>query len=141
MGFSRPEKHAWFNLAVLATATSLFMLLWGTIGRAPATGAIGVLGLWALGPIFYRGGQDRTFEGADELEQLIQRRSLIVGLLGAWTSMGAIGLVVWAVSGMAGRISVHVLPGMVGASLIVFVAVHAVGTLVQYSAVYRYGGG
>lgn len=139
VALSRQEKHAWFNLAICGLAGMTFLALWPWLGPQRAAGALGVLGLWALGPIFYGASDQKRDEEPDELGRLIQVRAVLAGYAVFWLVFVGVCVGIWAAYGSRGRIAVNVLPLLALGGWALFVVVQSVALLVQYSAVCRHG--
>ena len=75
------EKHAWFNVAVIAVALIGVGSLYPFLGNA-AHGALGICGLLGFGPLFYRKRDQEIV--LDERAILIQQRSALLGYAIFW---------------------------------------------------------
>ncbi|MFH0908213.1 MAG: hypothetical protein V1929_05585 [bacterium] len=127
---SRLEKHAWFNIAVFAAACVLFAIAYPRIGLLPATGCIGLCGLWGLTPrLFYPKGNLYAF--LDEREQVIMRRSLQNGHAVFWALYFLSGMLAWTLHrGSDITIPADALIPLVVGSLIVVEVVRSISVLI-----------
>ena len=80
------QKHAWFNLAVIA-ATFLTVLALIPVLHLGALGSFGSLGLLGLGPLFFR--RRRGGVVLDERDRFIQGRSVLVAYSVFWLAFVA----------------------------------------------------
>ena len=126
------QRHAWYNLAVLSAAVAAYLVLLPYIGPHRAPGAIGILGLWGFGALFYRRrGRPVTL---DERDQMIRRTSVAIGYTVFWGAFVAGCMIPWFVLYGRGRetISIQVLPLLVIGGMVVVVITQSVVTLVLY---------
>ncbi|MFC1554312.1 hypothetical protein ACFL7D_06740 [candidate division KSB1 bacterium] len=128
----RQEKHAWFNLAVLVTAAAVFLILIPLVGVKPALGAVGLCGLWGLGPLFYRKKQDESVVVIDERDQFIQRRAVIIAHAVFWVLFVLTCMLLWWMNKDNGTISVEAFPMMAFGGFIIVTVVQSLATLIMY---------
>jgi hypothetical protein len=125
------QKYAWFNLAVIALTLFMVLSLFPFMGQA-AFGGFGVLGLLGFGVFFFRRRPGQVL--ADERDGLILSRSVIIAYSVFWLAFvaAATGLVP-ILFGQDGAVPVVVLQLSVFGAFMLFTAVMAVATLVQYA--------
>ena len=129
---SPQQKHAWFNLAVFASALAAYLSLIPLIGVSRAFGAFGICGVWGLGVFFYR--KKRAHLVVDERDEQIGRRSVLVAYAAFWLFFVATCMITWGVLHWRGQnsISIYVLPNLVFGGMFVVVVTQSVATLAQY---------
>jgi hypothetical protein len=127
---SRSQKHAWFNLAVVALSLAVVLLLYPLLGKG-ALGGFGFLGLLGLGPLFYRKKKGDVV--TDERDALIQQRAWIAAHSIFWLVFVAAGTLAPFFYGYYGAVPAMLINFAVYVGLIIFVVVHAIATLVQYA--------
>src|SRR5438128_224015 len=76
------EKHAWFNLAVMALTVVAVGLLFPFFRMPRALGGLGLLGFMGFGVFFYR--RRRGHVAMDERDTTIQRCSIAVASATFW---------------------------------------------------------
>ena len=126
---SQPQKHAWFNLAVIALTLTALLLLYPILGKG-ALGGLGFSGLLGLGPLFYR--KKRSGVVTDERDDLIQQRSTLAAYSVFWLVFVAAGTLTPFYYGYDGSVPAMLVALSVWAAVMLFVVMHSVVTLVQY---------
>jgi hypothetical protein len=124
---SAAQRHAWFNLAVIATTIVLVLALLPILGTR-AQGGFGVLGLLGLGPWFFVRKGSEVVE--DERDQMIRFRSGLIAFAIFWVAFVAACMALPAFYGWDGLVPVSVVLSFVWWGLIVVVGVMAVATLI-----------
>lgn len=125
------QKHAWFNIAVIAAAVLAMILigyLWNWKG---AWGGMGFMGFMGFSPVFYRkrGGQKPII---DERDQLIQLRSYLASFVITF-AIAFPGIVLFAfLYGIERSMPVIWLPLSIGCLGMVWSLVWSLIVLVQY---------
>jgi len=128
---SRQQTRARFNLAVCLTAVVLTLGLYPFVG-SPAVGALGLMGLLGLGPLFFRsrpGSQEVLW---DEREREIQLRASIISYSIFWVVFVAANMTLWAVYRKDGAVPVIFLPIIVFGGWLLFTVIQSIITLTQY---------
>jgi uncharacterized membrane protein len=129
---TRYEKHAWFNLTVLALSLTAFGVLLPIFGLRIASGAFGLLGFWGLGPILFFVKQRTGETLTDERDEAIRKTASQQAFALFWLYFVGSCITIWALNLKTATVSVDVLPLLVVFGWMVFVLVHAVSTLIQY---------
>ncbi len=125
------QKHAWFNLVVIALTLVAVACLYPILGWK-ANGALGLLGLMGLGPFFYR--QREAEVVLDERTILIQQRSTLLGYSIFWVVyVLAASVLSPLVYGMDGGVPVVVVQLSVFYAMVLFIGVMSLATLIQHS--------
>lgn len=123
------QKEALFNLVIVASATTTVLLLYPILGRG-ALGGLGLLGLLGLAPIFYCKRRGQVV--ADERDNLIRIRSMILAYSIFWVAFVGSTVLSFVVYGFDGAVPVPVIANAVWIGFILFIGVQAIATLVQY---------
>ena len=126
---SPPQKHAWFNLAVIALTVAVVVLLYPFLGKG-AVGGVGFLGLLGFGGFFYR--KKRVEILTDERDNLIQQRSAIIAYSVFWLAFVAAGVLTPICYGYDGAVPAMVVANAVWVGLMLLLGTQSVATLVQY---------
>lgn len=127
------QKFAWFNLAVIALALVVVLALVPLLGRG-ALGGLGVLGFLGFGPFFFRKKPGQVL--TDERDQLIQRRSIVLGYSVFWVVFVFVGVVLSAaVYGLDGAVPVWVVQNSVCFGIMFVYAAASLAILIQYAGV------
>ena len=123
---SRQERHAWFNLGVLALAGSLFAFVAPHVGLLPATGCFGLVGFCGLGGRFYRKSK------MDERELKIQRMAWAWAHGVFWLLFVGVTMITWwRHQGGTITLSANNLPPLlVGGGMITVILVESIAMLV-----------
>jgi len=121
------QKHAWFNLIVVALTAITVASLYPSLG-AKAYGGFGVLGLCGLGALFHwrRGKRVVT----DERDEMINRRAMVWGYGVLWVVFVLAALVAPAVYGQA--VPIMVIESSVWVAFMILIATQSIAALVQY---------
>jgi hypothetical protein len=128
---SRMQKFAWFNLAVIGLTLLVVGLLFPWLGYK-AMGGLGCLGLFGLGPLFFR--QQPGVVVADERDHLIRWRAWIFAYSLFWVVFVlAAAVLSAAVYGENGAVPVIVVRFSVFLALMLVYALASIAILVQYS--------
>ncbi len=125
----RTQKAALFNLSIVLSALATVLALYPFLGRG-AAGGFGLLGFLGFGPLFYRQHPGQVV--ADERDQLINRRSIIIAYSVFWVAFVASSMLALALYGGDGAVPVPVIINAVWFGFMLFVGLHAVATLTQY---------
>lgn len=129
------EKHAWFNLIVFAAAFGLTAALWAvTVGYIRIT-PLALLGLWALGPIFYL-----HQSLIDERTRAIQRHATQLTIWAYWVVFVGAGVLAWVLLHAHKAIPPQLIPAMILGGLVLFVLIHAGVTIVLHRLENWYAG-
>ncbi len=128
---SRPQKHAWFNLAVIALTLAVVLLTYPILGRG-AFGGLGFLGLLGFGQFFYRKKHGEVV--TDERDNLIQQRSMLAAYSVFWLVFVAAGTLTPLYYGYNGAVPAILVADSVWAALMLHVVTHSLVTLVQYGS-------
>ena len=123
------QKEALFNLVVVGLALATVLSLYPVFGPSAAAG-FGVLGFWALA--HSSTGCDRGRVVADERDRLIRQRATIIAYTVFWLAFVASAMLALGFYGAEGAVPVMVVMNAVWLGVMLFVAMHAVATLVQY---------
>jgi hypothetical protein len=124
------QKEALFNLVVLALAIATVLLLYPLLGRG-ALGGLGLLGLLGLTPLFYRKRRGQVV--ADERDNLIRIRSMILAYSVFWVAFVGSAMLSFGLYGFDGAVPVPVIANAVWIGFMLVVGVQATATLVQYA--------
>lgn len=127
---SAPQKHAWFNLVVIATTLAIVLLLYPVLGKG-ALGGLGFLGLLGLGGFFYRKKRGQVL--TDERDNLIHQRSTIAAYSVFWLAFVAAGVLTPLYYGYDGAVPAILVANAVWAGVMLLIVTQSVATLVQYS--------
>lgn len=127
---SQTQKEALFTLVVLALAISTVLLLYPLLGQG-AFGGLGLLGLLGFTPLFYR--KRRSQVVADERDNLIRIRSMILAYSVFWVAFVGSVVLSFAVYGFDGAVPVTVIANATWIGFMLFVGIQATATLVQYA--------
>ncbi len=128
---SASQKHAWFNLVVIAFTLVAIACLYPILGWK-AHAALGFSGLLGLGPLFYRKRKGEVV--LDERAVLIQQRSALLGYSVFWVVyVLAASLLSPLVYGMDGNVPVAVVQFSVFYAMVLFIGVMSLATLIQHS--------
>jgi hypothetical protein len=126
------QKHAWFNLAVVALSVLTVAALMPVLGPRRAMGGLGLLGLMGFGVLFYRKRPGRVV--ADERDAQIRLRSLMLTSALFWiVFVETCVFVPWFYYGEGGAVPVVVIQASVVVAWIIITVVDSVATLVQYA--------
>lgn len=123
------QKAALFNLIIVVLTLVTVLALYPFLGRG-AAGGFGLSGLLGFSPLFFRRRRGQVL--ADERDQLIQRRSTIIGYSVFWLAFVASAMLALVFYGGNGAVPVLVLVNAVWLGLLLFIGVQAVATLAQY---------
>ena len=130
---SRYEKHAWFNLAVLAITAAAFFVLFLFVGMQERSfAAFGLLGLLGFSQFFYLPRKRDSQIVADERDQSIQLRTMLTAYTVFWVVFVGGSVAVWAIYRSEGFIPVYILPIFPLVGFMILTLVQSVMTLVQY---------
>jgi len=125
------QKHAWFNLAVIALTLLTVMTLVPILGVRRAMGGFGLLGLLGFGFLVYRRRPGQVV--VDERDAEIQRRSLMISAAVFWVIfVEACVFLPWFYYGERGAVPVEVVQWSVMIAWITITLIHSVATLIQY---------
>ena len=124
------QKEALFNLVVIALAITTVGLLYPILGRA-ALGGLGLLGFLGLAPMFYRKRRGQVI--ADERDNLIRIRSMILAYSVFWLAFVGSTMLSFVVYGFDGAVPVTVIANAVWIGFMLVVGTQAIATLVQYA--------
>jgi hypothetical protein len=127
---SAPQKHAWFNLVVIAATLAIVLLLYPVLGKG-ALGGLGFLGLLGLGGFFYRKKRGQVL--TDERDNLIHQRSTIAAYSVFWLAFVAAGVLTPLYYGYDGAVPAILVANAVWAGVMLLIVTQSVATLVQYS--------
>jgi hypothetical protein len=127
---SAAQKHAWFNLAVVAVTVVTVLALIPVLGPG-AQGGFGLLAFLGFGPWFFR----RRGGGVilDERDMEIQRRSLLLAYVVFWLAFVAACMSLPVFYGWSGSVPVIVVLSSIWCGMILVVGVTSVATLVMYA--------
>lgn len=126
---SRMQKHAWFNLAVVALSVCTVVSLFPLMGKA-AHGGFGWLGLLGLGPLFFRKCKGQVV--CDERDTLIQRRSVIAGYTAFWLVFIGCACLTPVFYGVDGAVPVVAIMAFPWYAMVILFGVMSIATLAQY---------
>ena len=130
---SRYEKHAWFNLAVLAVTLAAFIVLLLFVGmQERSMAAFGLLGLLGFSQFFYLPRKRDSQIVSDERDQSIQLRTMLTAYTVFWVVFVGSSIAVWAIYRSEGFIPVHILPIFPLVGFMILTLVQSIMTLVQY---------
>ena len=124
------ERHALFNAIVASAALVLFAALIPSVGPVRAQAGFAVLGLTALGRIFYRRKEARIV--TDERDQHIAMRALQIGFAVFWVIFVEGIVAAYFIRRSSGMISISVLPFIVWMGWAVFQLAHSAALLILY---------
>lgn len=125
------QKHAWFNLIVVLGTLLIVGCLYPFLGWK-AHGALGLMGLLGLGPVFYRKHKREVV--MDERDVLIQSRSTLIGYSVFWVVYVLVAsLLVPLLYGQKGSVPVSVVQLSVFYAMVLFLGVMSFATLIQHS--------
>jgi hypothetical protein len=127
---SAPQKHAWFNLVVIAATLAIVLLLYPFLGKG-ALGGLGFLGLLGLGGFFYRKKRGEIL--TDERDNLIHQRSTVVAYSVFWLAFVAAGVLTPLYYGYDGAVPAMLVANAVWAGVMLLIGTQSITTLVQYS--------
>lgn len=128
------QKHAWYDLGVIALTLVTVLTLFPFIGPA-AMGGFGWMGLLGFGYFFYRKKPGQLL--TDERDNAIRQRAWFLGSLAFWLTFVLMASVAApAVYGFSGAVPVTVVSSSVYVGLIVLDVVMSIATLIQYSQGY-----
>lgn len=125
----QPQKHAFFNLAIVVVSFLTVLLLYPWLGPG-ALGGVGLLGFLGFGPLFYRRRPGQVV--LDERDGQIQQRSLIIAYSVFWLAFVAAGTLAPVYYGYAGSVPTMVVASAVWAGFMLFIAVQSIASLFQY---------
>ncbi|MDG3004610.1 hypothetical protein [Paludisphaera mucosa] len=123
---SASQKHAWFNLTVVAATVVTVLALVPMLGPG-AQGGFALLGLLGLGPIFFR--RRAGVVVADERDLEIQRRSMLIAYVVFWLAFVIACVSLPAFYGWRGSVPVAVVQSSVWCAWILVVGVASIATL------------
>ena len=125
------QKHARFNLVIVALALGVILLLYPFLGRG-ALGGAGILGFLGFGVFYYR--KKQGFVVSDERDALIGVRSMIAAYSIFWLAfVAAVTLLAPGYYGYSGAVPVTVLENAFLALFLLFIVAWSIATLVQYA--------
>lgn len=124
------QKEALFTLVVLAVVIATVLLLYPLLGRG-ALGGLGLLGLLGFTPLFYRKSRGQVV--ADERDNLIRIRSMILAYSVFWVVFVGSVMASFVVYGFDGAVPVTVIANAAWIGFMLFIGVQATATLVQYA--------
>jgi hypothetical protein len=126
------QRHALFNAA--AAALCLFGVLLPAVGLEWALAAFGILGLTALGRVFYR---TSVVNGVptDERDQLINLRAIQIAVAVFWIAAAQAATAAFVRRGGAASVPVAAFPAAVLAGWSLFLLAHSVASLALYRRV------
>ena len=126
---SPPQKHAWFNLAVITVTLTAVLVLYPFLGKG-ALGGLGFLGLLGLGGFFYRKKRGEIL--TDERDNLIHQRSTVVAYSVFWLAFVAAGVLTPLYYGYDGAVPAMLVANAVWAGLMLLIGTQSITTLIQY---------
>jgi len=130
---NRLQKMAWYNLIVVATVllvtVGVIAVLSWKFGWQKARSGLGVMGLFGLcglSAVLFRRKKSKV--DFDERDKLIQQRALLAAYTTFWPLWVLGSMVVWAIIGPKGSISVNVLPifVLVGGILVILLKIEKI---------------
>ncbi len=125
------QKHARFNLVIVALALGVILLLYPHLGRG-ALGGAGILGLMGFGVFYYREKQGRVV--TDERDTLIGQRSALAAYSIFWLAfVAAVTVLAPVYYSYSGAVPIPVLENAFVALVLVFIVAWSTATLVQYA--------
>jgi hypothetical protein len=126
------QKHAWFNLAVVALSVLTVAALVPVLGPRRAMGGLGLLGLLGFGMLFFRKRPGVVV--ADERDAQIRLRALMLTSALFWIIfVETCVFLPWFYYGEQGAVPVVVIQGSVLVWWLIVTVVDSVATLVLYS--------
>jgi uncharacterized Tic20 family protein len=127
------ERIAWFNLAVMALALAVFLVLIPFLGLFRATGGFGILGLWGLSPLlaWRKRGTREVID--DERDRAINAKAMLIAYTAFWMFFVSACMVPFFLFGPQGMIPVEVLPLILMVGWLVLMLTSSVATIVQYA--------
>ena len=129
---TRYEKHAWFNLIVLAVTLVAFFCLGGASGMRSASAAFGLLGLWGFGPLFFLIKRRPSEVITDERDEIIKKTASQQAFGVFWLFFVGACMSIWALNLKSGSVNVDAFPLLVISGWMVFILTHATSTIIQY---------
>jgi hypothetical protein len=126
------QKHAWFNLAVVAFSVLTVAVLAPVLGPRRAMGGLGMLGLMGFGVLFFRKRPGSVV--TDERDAQIRLRALMLTSALVWiVYVETCVFVPWFYYGEHGAVPVVVIQASVLVAWIFVTVVDSVATLVLYA--------
>ncbi len=123
------QKHAWFNLVVVAVTVVVLLALLRPFG-ARALGAFGLLGLLGLGPGFFRRRRGEVV--IDERDRAIVRRAGLIAYGVFWVAFVVVCVSLPLLYGWDGSVPVVAAQSAVWVALMLLIAARSLTTLVLY---------
>jgi len=141
LDMSQEQKQSVFIVLVFAASAILFAVLIPLVGMNLAPTAFGVMGLGGLAPLLFRSRRQQGEVASDERDEGIAKKATLGGAMCSYGVFIAGCLVPWTVCKEMGKevISIHVLPWIAGAGIIVFFVARAITILVLYGREGRHG--
>ena len=130
---NRQEHVAWFNLAVIAVALAVFLLLIPVLGPKRATGAFGILGLLGLSPLLAWRRRGSTEVMGDERDAAINSKATLIAFAVFWVTFIVECMVPYWIVGPQGSIPSGVMPLVALVGFLVFQGTQSAATVVQYA--------
>jgi hypothetical protein len=130
-GMAGAQKHAAFNLAVIAAALLTVLALTPLLGFQRAHGALGILGLMGLGPFLFRKRQGEVFY--DERDVVIQSRAWVIAYSAFWVIFVAVCVLAPFTFGADGYVRVELVQLSVWYGFMIVWGLSALVTLIQYA--------
>lgn len=127
---NRAQKHACYNLGVVGATLGTVAVLHPLLG-AGALGGFALLALLGIGGFFYyhKGGEVVS----DERDDAIRYRSALVAYAVFWLAFVGVGLLAPIGYGEQGAVPIFVVEVAVWGGFTLFIAVHALATLILYA--------
>jgi hypothetical protein len=126
---SPAQKHACFNLIIVALALATVLALYPSLG-ARARGGFGVLGIMGFGGLFFRRRDGRVV--TDERDGLIRERSLTLAFRVFWVVFVLSGVFALYYYKAAGAVPLLVVEVALYLGWCLFAAAQSVATLAFY---------
>ena len=128
------QKQSVFIVFVFAASVVLFAVLIPVVGIRLAPSAFGLMGIAGLAPLLFRSRGQPGEVASDERDEAIAKKATLGGAMCSYGVFIAGCLVPWTVCKEMGKevISIHVLPWIAGAGIIVYFVARAIAILILY---------